>query len=582
MSLIKKIDGYYFRGYIPKNLHKRLGKKTKDRKLHTKNKKEALKIIKQFKIEFDYYILGLGMKLINKNDLIKQIDSYTNKYFKSREEHLFNLPNDDLEKLFKQGYFYDNIEALQEAVSYKNFDLLPYFNDTLAQAIEDNISKLTKSELEELKVYLAEKLLRNEELIRQRVVEGHYYFKIHNENIPQQPEQTLINTIQQIDIKEEIKPIYTLKEKYEEYKEVIGGLRTWSDDTKSKHKNLQKALLLYFKDIDINSITIKDAIKFRDTFKELPIKWVERNEFKNSTSLKDIIKENKKHKIKTLSLSTVNKELSKIKDFYNYCINEGFTTKNPFNGINFKIKKITVNDKQKKQFTEDELDKIFKTYYYTTGFNTFINKGEIAKIIAPILALYSGMRLNELASLYKDDIKKEDKNNEVYYYFDINRKYDKVVKSDSGLRIIPIHNKIIELGFIKYIEQFKEGERIFPKLKKHKLNKNEDEDESQGRYGKDISDWFLNQKKEHFISFLTEPELKSFHSLRHNFTDKLVEQGVNFESIEMLLGHYLEKRLIDLYTEYQFIKEFTNIVNKIEYKAPSLDRIIKKIKDYIN
>jgi len=58
--------------------------------------------------------------------------------------------------------------------------------------------------------------------------------------------------------------------------------------------------------------------------------------------------------------------------------------------------------------------------------------------------MFQGMRMNEICQLYKEDIKKIDN----IWCFDINRDRDKSIKNDDSIRIIPIHQSVIDSGFI--------------------------------------------------------------------------------------------------------------------------------------
>lgn len=63
-------------------------------------------------------------------------------------------------------------------------------------------------------------------------------------------------------------------------------------------------------------------------------------------------------------------------------------------------------------FTDDELKKIFNPKTYPRK----IAIDRIYDFWVPIIALYSGMRLNEICQLYIDDVVKFNKN---IYYFDL-------------------------------------------------------------------------------------------------------------------------------------------------------------------
>ena len=98
MSIVKKIDGYYFRGYVPRHLQLKYGKKTQDKKLYTNNKRVALKLVKVVKIEFEYEIYARYTEMANldkKSVIGSRIDDYVNKELKDREEGLYTIKHFD-------------------------------------------------------------------------------------------------------------------------------------------------------------------------------------------------------------------------------------------------------------------------------------------------------------------------------------------------------------------------------------------------------------------------------------------------------------------------------------------------------
>ena len=99
----------------------------------------------------------------------------------------------------------------------------------------------------------------------------------------------------------------------------------------------------------------------------------------------------------------------------------------------------------------------------------------------PLISLYSGMRLEEISQLSVDDVYFVDG----IWVFDVNAnpsrdgRNDKQVKNKNAVRIVPMHNKLIELGFIEYFDSVrrKGEERVFFKLSKT---------ERAPRYGKQV------------------------------------------------------------------------------------------------
>ena len=89
----------------------------------------------------------------------------------------------------------------------------------------------------------------------------------------------------------------------------------------------------------------------------------------------------------------------------------------------------------------------------------------------PLLGLFTGCRGNELAYLFKEDIRKHPDNGISYIFIRINAEIAKRAKNRNSVRSIPIHPQLKKLGFLKYIDSLKDGSRIFPELIEDNSNK---------------------------------------------------------------------------------------------------------------
>lgn len=142
------------------------------------------------------------------------------------------------------------------------------------------------------------------------------------------------------------------------------------------------------------------------------------------------------------------------------------------------------------------------------------------RLWVPLVGLLQGMRLNEICQLDVDDVSLDTPPS-----ISINDDEGKQVKNADSYRRIPIHPKLIELGFLDYVRQVKaSGEsRLFWQLKPHR-----------GAYGHYTGKWFqvFNRK------FVTPDPKKVFHSLRHGFIDYLANNTEAKEhQIAWLVGH---------------------------------------------
>ncbi|MDA9557037.1 hypothetical protein N9R79_05985 [Vibrio sp.] len=112
------------------------------------------------------------------------------------------------------------------------------------------------------------------------------------------------------------------------------------------------------------------------------------------------------------------------------------------------------------------------------------------------MCLHTGMRPNEAAQLHSENIKLV----EGIWVIEVNDTYgNQRVKNASAKCLIPIHHRLIKLGFVEYAQASRTG-HIFPELTFSQ----------KGGYSSYISEWF---SKEYGSQF----EGKGMYHFRHTF-----------------------------------------------------------------
>lgn len=205
------------------------------------------------------------------------------------------------------------------------------------------------------------------------------------------------------------------------------------------------------------------------------------------------------------------------------------------NRLSNKKTKVMNKKKAKKwervSYTKEDLTKFFNSEWYQKDL-IFNLKHTPDKIFVPLLSLYHGFRQNEICSLYVKDVIDIYGTLCIYVRED---EFDKTIKTGTSEREIPIHPKILEIGFMKFVEyQRKQGhERLFPNLFFTKKK----------GYGQAFSKKFNRKSvKEQFIDFeFYAPDAKlrkDFHSFRHTFTEQLKgREDVPDGALDYINGH---------------------------------------------
>ncbi len=191
-------------------------------------------------------------------------------------------------------------------------------------------------------------------------------------------------------------------------------------------------------------------------------------------------------------------------------------------------------DKTKRVPLSDEnLEKLFSSKYYTSKKEHTL-KHESENHWIPLIAIFSGLRQNEICQLHIEDVKSEViSSGEEVFYFEINEDKDKHLKNDNAYREVPIHPKLVELGLIDYINEVKlKHDRLWPNLELHPTEK---------RYGTLYSSRFST----FFRGHITTEKNQVFHCLRHNVSTQLLNNAVKYkipkDLMNRIMGHEPDK-----------------------------------------
>lgn len=176
------------------------------------------------------------------------------------------------------------------------------------------------------------------------------------------------------------------------------------------------------------------------------------------------------------------------------------------------IDRTTSDDEGRGPFGKDVLQLIFGQSWFISGSGAHFRKPRKwypFEYWLPLLGLYAGCRIGEASQLHLTDVKGLGADS---WYLDINEATkDKSLKNEQSRRIVPLHQALIDLGFIDYCERLKlEGfKRVFPELTYAK---------SDARYAKEPI-----RKMSIMFKALGMPRdgLHVFHCLRHNMNNGL-------------------------------------------------------------
>ena len=251
-----------------------------------------------------------------------------------------------------------------------------------------------------------------------------------------------------------------------------------------------------------------------------------------------------------ISDETIGNHFTKIRSFIGWCEdNSSFMPPDLKKPISSSPKNTTPDDEQRDAFSDEDLMNLFESKEYIQGIHTSSSRFWI-----PLLGLFTGARENELCQLYKSDVYQDVASG--VWVIDINEnKEDQKLKKPSHKRIVPIHKKLIDLGFIEFTESV-QAERLF-----------EDLPYLRDGYGDKFSKWFNRTYRKRCNVGQLPDEKKNFHSFRHTVITQLRNiHNIDKSVTAKLVGQQPnDQNETDRYTKKLDIVENQKIVNKLKF-----------------
>ncbi|MBP5343771.1 MAG: site-specific integrase [Alphaproteobacteria bacterium] len=293
----------------------------------------------------------------------------------------------------------------------------------------------------------------------------------------------------------------------------------------------------------VEDVTRQDCRTLCEKIYRVPRRW--HQELTENKTVLDILRSDSNSQ--TLSKQTIKKHLGTFKEFMRYAVKEEIIPNSLNEFIDMPIKS---DRKERKPFTNNELKKIFNPKNYP---NPHLRNNQ-AKFWIPLIALYHGCRSNEICQLDVADIVRE-KN--IPCISINNDGKDKSVKNRGSKRIIPIHPRILKMGFLYYVEYQRKNKqkKLFSELTYRK----------ETGYAAIIQHWFAR--------YLDSIDIKSpssvFHSFRHTFETKAVEQRIPAEYQNAICGWTDQGIGQRLYAHKKDIRIMLEEISKINYPINS-------------
>jgi len=225
--------------------------------------------------------------------------------------------------------------------------------------------------------------------------------------------------------------------------------RSLEERTKRANEAIFKVFMSFYGDVNTTDIDHRTMTGFFNKIQKLPSNA---NKKYPNVPLKELIKRDIPES-ELMSANNVNKYMSRIGQLFDYAVNHGHMEINYAKGKRVHVRKKDLKKEQKLPFTSQDLIDYFNGSIHAVNKRDEKNQ---AMFWLPLVALYSGMRIEEIAQLQITDVRKvEDEHSGAKAWcFDLNEEGDdKSLKNATSIRLVPIHTELVKMGFMDYYHE---------------------------------------------------------------------------------------------------------------------------------
>lgn len=260
------------------------------------------------------------------------------------------------------------------------------------------------------------------------------------------------------------------------------------------------------------------------------------------------------------SPANIKMKLSRLRTLLQWAADNGHARSNPAAGVAIKDTEAPKN--KRRSFDLASLNAIFGSPVYASGARPTQGRGEAAYWL-PLLALFTGARLEELGQLRPGDVVRltfPDANGREKAAWFVRITEDEgeglKLKNAASERLVPVHPELERLGFVRHALAMmaQKRARIFPELRPG----------AYGRLTAKWGEWFSRYRRDE--CGVTDRRMV-FHSFRHTFKDYARHAGIADGIQREIMGHSGE----DVADDYGSGHSLYRLVEGIKlYRVPGL------------
>ena len=252
------------------------------------------------------------------------------------------------------------------------------------------------------------------------------------------------------------------------------------------------------------------------------VKWAKKKKFTHVDQIEPRHAMDYRDQLLTTTFSSKTKTLylSAIKQFFSWCTTLQFCLVHPFQNIKFPHKKNVKKDENRRcRWKQSEAKKLFD--YLMGRFRATDRPLKIQDYWVPLICLYMGLRPSEACQLSSKNVIEM---NGIWVLNVDKADEESTLKTENAYRVVPIHQALLDHGFLEFVEQGKNRKQLF----------------DDKPFGPD-HDWSNNLVRRYTrhltrAGFLGNPR-PTVYGFRHTFIDELQQAQIPENIVSELVGH---------------------------------------------
>lgn len=356
-------------------------------------------------------------------------------------------------------------------------------------------------------------------------------------------------------------------------KEAIKAIAKRESFPPKRLKDYEAALRTFLEfleaDPDLAMVTSDMAGDFMRALEQFPSNVSKRRAYRGLSSFQEKLS----HSIAieeeaVLNPTTVNtKYLTPLRQIYAWYASSRKSLENPFAGITSKKPKRPDRNSERRSVTDTEIVRLLSLPLFTGSkgmaeqplYKPGTCRVDDWRYWVPLIAMFTGMRLNEACGLGVSDVQEEDG---IAFFYVRDEIPGQRLKSIAARRKIPVHSALKTVGLMEFVSAKRDvgAIRLFEDL----------EEDANGYFSGKPSKFFQDLRPR-YKDRAPPPGKLTFHSKRHTVTTKFRTAQIRMDVSKAIIGHEQG----ETHGEYGHVDLVTrrDAIEKIAYPGLDLDRI---------